>query len=264
MIGSPLLTAALLGASYISSLVLLFRWFARSDTSRVLPLEQNGPDKQHCSRCQPHIVMRLLCVIGSAAGLLACEAGAFAVVGSYLVPGFSCPDGWLPTSECILDTNSGKPGRETALEILLGCAAILLAARRLACRGPFYALAFLVTSIISFGAACDLVAGVESPARPYFAFKLIAALQLTAALGFILGNLILRMHAIAAFLRCTLAHMAGACVRILGALAMLAVWPNLPPASVIALILTLLLVPGVATALTGAAALSTFQPLKTE
>lgn len=254
MTSSPLLNAALIGAGYLSSLVLLFGWFVRSETSHVLPLGKSAASI--VSRCRWRTAVELILVSVFAAGLLAVETGAFARTGKFLVPAFSCPNDWLPTSECSLDFASGIRGRSTAFIILMACATILLAIRRFALSSAYYPLALLLLAMMGFGATADLVSGGRNAAPPQLVFRIVAAMQFAAAFAFALGVFILRPKTIAEFMRCMLVHLAGACVRILGAFATLAIWPHLPPASAITLLFAALLVPGVATALAGAAALS--------
>ncbi len=120
-----------------------------------------------------------------------------------------------------------------------------------------YPVLLLLTGIISFGAVIDIILGGLNPARAEIIFQVAGCLQITAAAAFSLGALILGAETLAALLRSVLAQMVGAGVRLLGALAMLSIWPYMPPASAVALLLVGVLVPGVATALTSIAALAT-------
>jgi len=255
MIGSGTLATAMLGGGYAASLVLLLRWFAGSHASHILPVEDDRPKQRAPARLRGPSARRSVLTLGIASALLAAEANAFALISTW-VPGLSCQQGWLPTAECMLDAASRQPGRGAALAILIGCAGMLIAARRITGCSVFYPTAALMLSIIAFGAVVDLVAGGGGAARPEIVLKLTAGLQLTAAAGFALAAIVLELRTATAWVRCLPAHIAGACVRILGALSMLALWPNLPAASAVALLVVLLLVPGVATALTTAAAIA--------
>ncbi|MCL4766016.1 MAG: hypothetical protein KJZ80_07285 [Hyphomicrobiaceae bacterium] len=260
MTGSGLLTAAVLGAAYLSSLALLLRWSARIEGSHVLAIARVRPT--HCAGpgLQARVALFTAAASIVAAALLALEAKALAFIGSSRVPGMTCPPGWLPAPACTLEVASSQPGAGTASAILLVCAAMMLAARRSMYRSALYPLACLLLGIAAFGAAADLASGSDGRARPQLAFRMAAGLQLTAAAGFVLTALVLRVRSIAAMRRCVLAHLAGACVRLLGALSMLALWPFLPRASAAALLVVMLLVPGVATALTGATAMASPPP----
>ncbi len=110
-------------------------------------------------------------------------------------------------------------------------------------------------AMLAFGAAIDLVAG-NGAARQDIVFRLVAGLQLTAAVGFALGLMILPVRKAGAVITGVLGQAAGASVRILGGLLMLALWPSLPAATAVALLIVTLLVPGVASALTAAAVIS--------
>lgn len=256
MISSGLLTTAMLGGGHIASLFFLFRWFSNSDASHVLPIGDDPPTRRAAGRFTLRAGFRVALVAGIATALLAIEANALAAIGSW-VPGVICGGNWLPTLDCRLEAASSQLGREVALAILVGCAVTMFAARHLMSSSVLYLPALLMIGIIGFGAAADIIAGGEAAARPELLFRIIAGLQLTAAAGFALSAVILPLRSVTAAIRCLLAHMAGASVRILGAISILALWPNLPAASAIALVVTMLLVPGVASALTAAAALAT-------
>ena len=256
MIIFGLLTAATLGGSYIASLYFLLRWFAGSDSSHVLPITDNCPMPRNPTRARWLETFRIGLISASAVLLLALEANTFTFLGSW-VPGVTCREGWMPAADCFINvTASTRPGRVAALAILIGSATLFLVARRRMPASVLYPTALLLLGILGFGAALDLIVGTTEAARPKIMFKVIAGLQLTAAAGFGLGALVLRLGSVQGAIRCLLAHLAGACVRILGAVSMLAFWPMLPAASAVALIVVLLLVPGVATALTAAAALA--------
>ena len=251
----PVFIAALLATAYIVAIALLFRWFARAEKSHVLPITNDRP-AAHRSRNPAGLLLRIALSVGAAATLLAIEVGAFAGLSYYLVPDLSCPTGWFFPPDCTLRIEPVANGNTTPeILILLICAMVLLVARRFAYESNFYPLVLIFCGMASFGAAVDLISGIDNPARPQLVFKLVTALQFTAAFGFALGLLIMKPRA-DSFVRGAVGHIAGACVRLLGAVAMLLVWPRLPPASAVTFLLTLLLAPGVATALSGAAALS--------
>ncbi len=256
MVPNGFLTAAVLGAGYIGLLTSLFRWCAASKQSHVLALDCGGVER--CAPCKARRFHMSLAV-GLAVALFCLEASGFMFLARLIGFPATCPASWLPLYGCTLSLAHAQPGASTAAGLLLGCVMVLLIARRAMPGSAFYPLTLLLIGIISVGAAVDLVAGSSAPARPQLVLRLATGLQVTAAVAFVLGLMILRGWSLAAFIRAVTAHAAGAGVRALGVLSMLAVWPHLPPASAIALLIAFVLVPGIATALTSVAALSTSQ-----
>lgn len=257
MTGSGLIAAAALGAAYLASLVLLLRWTARVEGSHVLAIGHVLPTTRRVRGLDGRALLFIVVVPALAAALLMLEAQAVAVLGGTRVSATLAPPGRLIATDGTLVLASGRPGREAAAAILFLAAALMMAARRLIQNNAVYPLAVLMTGLIAFGALADLASGSEGPARPQLAFRTAAGLQLTAAGGFIIGALVLRVRSMAVLMRGVLAHMAGAGARLLGVLTMLALWPALPRASAAALLVVLLLVPGVATTLAGATAMAT-------
>lgn len=255
MSSGKLLSGVFLAGAYLGALAILFRWFASSTRSHVLPLAPSIPMQVARSVCRWRLGFRSAAIAGLAAGLLMGEAMALVYVAASFVPGVHCAGGWPPMAACTLDVASAASARGAALVVLSCAIAGLAAVNRARNKSPYQPFIVLLFSIIAFGAAIDLSLEIDGPARPQLCFRLIGALQWTAAAGFVLGALILPMDSLTACIRSVLAHMGAALVRVLGALSMLTVWPYLPPASAVAM-LVLLLVPGVATALTGAVALS--------
>ena len=225
----------------------------------MLPLAPDVSKPVAPSPCRLRRGFCIMAMIGVAAGLLIGEATVLAQLASAIVPGVGCPGSWLPVTGCTADTTGAVPSRSAAFAIL-SCAAVTAGVlTRVTMNSPYRAFVVLVLGIVAFGATIDLIAAKNEPAPSQHCFRLISALQWAATAGFALGALILPAKSLAAFVGSVLAHMGAASVRILGALAMLTVWPYLPPASAIAM-LVVLLVPGVATALTGAVALSLMDP----
>ena len=255
MTESGLLTGLALGGGYVGSLVILFRWFASSRTSHALAIELGRPQANAGSVCRWRLILRFNGIAAITAALLFSEFKAFSFLAGSVVPGVHCVEGWPPVIRCTLDVAASTSVRGAAAAVLLGVSAMLVVTSWALKHSPYWPFAILVLGIVVFGAVADLVVGVDGPARPQLCFRLVTALALTAAVGFALGLLILQVESVAACMRGALAHMIGASVRILGALSMLTLWPSLPPASAVAMLIVLL-VPGVATALAGTAALS--------
>lgn len=252
MIDSGLLILAT-SCGYIGSLVLLARWFAACEATHVLPLDGSQPGSDAGTRWWA--ALRAVPALGLAAAMLVLEMKAFVLVGAWALD-ISCPYDWLPVPDCSLELDSAHPGRGTALAIFICCAAAFFAAHQFISRSIFYPATALILAMLAFGAASDLVAGSHGIARSGIVFRLTAGLQLTAAAALLLGLVVIRSASVPALIHCLLAHMAGACVRILAALLMLALWPSLPAASAVALVAVAMLLPGVASALSAAAALA--------
>lgn len=251
-----LLAATVLLALYISSLAMLLRWFATSQRSHVLSVEPRccaHSDTDRASSWQA--VYRFGWASAASGVLLVAELTALAFLATFFVPGVQCADGWHVRG-CTMDAQSMASLRVDGTPILIGSTGLYLAANRLIRRTAYYPCAVLALGILMFAATTDVLMGVEGPARPQLCFRLAGSLALTAAAAFLLSAVILRPHSMMAHVSAVLAHAMAALVRLLGALALLMLWPYLPPASAIAILLVLLVVPGVATALTAAAVLS--------
>lgn len=255
MVSGRLLSGIGLAGVYIGALTVLFRWLAASARSHVLSLAPSVPERVLRSTCRFRRGFRSAAIAALAAGLLIGEATALSYLADALVPGVHCPGGWLPVAGCTLDVDGAASARGAALAILWCATAGLVVVYRARHNSPYRPFAILVLGLVAFGAGLDSIVGIGGPARPQLCFRLIGALQLTAAAGFALGALILPIRSLGACIRSVLSHAGGATIRVLGALSMLMVWPYLPPASAVAMLIVLL-VPGVATALTGAVALS--------
>lgn len=240
MLGEILIILAL-SAAYATSLFVLFRYFGKSRSSHVLLVECIEPNKILAGDRNRRL-LKLTPSAALAAGLLWLESSALVLV-----------TGTLGTTSNVAPM---LPGRSTALAILLCSAAFQYLARKFILASVAYPVVLLLTGIIGFGAVIDIAAGGSGAARLEIIFQVAGWLQITAAVAFALGTLILSAETLAVLIRAVLAHVAGAGARILGALAVVAVWPYMPPASAIALLLAAVLVPGVATALTSIAALA--------
>lgn len=243
--------------AYLASLMLLLRWFSASRATHVLPAETIQPARRDGvgMRWQVFYAVPALGIAGAA---LVLEAKGLALVASWALS-LDCQDGWLLAADCSLEADQkSHPGRGVALVILAACSTVFAITRRLMHESVFYPASTLMLGILGFGAACDLVAG-GGGSQPQIVFKVAAGLQLTAAAALALGLVVLQVHALGVLIRGLAAHMAGACVRTLAALTMLSAWPALPAASAGALLLAVMLVPGVASALSAIAALGAAQ-----
>ena len=249
-----LIGVSILGA-YIGALMILFRWFSVSCASHILSVEPSRPRVRSQPTSWWRSVLRLAWISGAAGVPLIAEVNALNQLAATFVPGVQCGDGWLSIRRCTMEVAGSISPRGAGAVILIGCALSFLAGSRLISRTAYFPFAVLALGIASFAAGIDILFGIDGPARPSLIFRFSSALALTAAGGFALGALILRTNSIAAYVHAMLAHAVGASIRILGALALLMLWPFLPPASAVA-IMILLIVPGVATAFTAAAVLS--------
>lgn len=242
--------------AYLASLMLLLRWFSASRATHVLPAETIQPARRDGVGMRWQVLYAVL-ALGIAGAALVLEAKGLALVVSWALS-LDCQDGWLLAADCSLEADQGHPGRGVALVILVACSAVFGITCRLMHESAFYPASTLMLGILGFGAACDLVAG-GGGSQPQIVFKVAAGLQLTAAAALALGLVVLQVHALGVLIRGLAAHMAGACVRTLAALTMLSAWPALPAASAGALLLAVMLVPGVASALSAIAALGAAQ-----
>lgn len=253
MIYSGILVLATAGG-YVASLVLLARWFSAAEATHVLPVEASQP-VPHGGMQRWGIIFHAAFATGIAAALFVLEAKALALAVSWVL-GVDCQDVWLPAPNCSFDAEQSRPGTGMALIVLVGCGTAGALARRLMRASVFYPPAVLMLGIVAFGSVCDTLAGGGEGGHPVIVLEVAAGLQITAALALAIGLVVLHTRTLAALIRGLAAHIAGAGVRILAALTMLSLWPGLPAASAVAVLVVAMLVPGVASALTAAAALA--------
>lgn len=252
---SRLLIGVALCSAYIGALVILFRWFSASRASHVLPVESSRPPARSKSTLWRQSAVRLAWIPIAAGALLIAEINALVQLATVFVPGVQCDDSWLSIRRCTMGVETSILARHASAFLLSSCILIFLVISRLIRHAAYFPFSALALGIVAFAAGIDVLVGINEPARSSLIFRVSGVLALTAAAGFTIGALILRAESILAYIRAMLAHVMAALIRILGALALLMLWPFLPPASAVAIII-LLIVPGVATALTAAAVLS--------
>ncbi|HEX7074654.1 MAG TPA: hypothetical protein VF226_11480 [Hyphomicrobiaceae bacterium] len=252
MMGRVLVVLPLV-AAYVISLAILFRFFTQSRSSHVLVLECKARKESEPENCNRNFLSNAF-PIALAVGLLFAEAGALVLLAEAFN---SIPADLSANIHLMLHYEPMLPGRSAALAILICSSSVQLLARRFIRASVAYPVLLLLTGIISFGAAVDIIFKGLSPAPAAVIFQVAGCLQIMAAAAFGLGALILGAETLAGLMHAALAQAAGAGVRLLGVIAMLSIWSYLPPASAVALLLAGVLVPGAATALTSIAALAT-------
>jgi len=238
------------GAGYFGGIATFLGWCSGARSSHVLPLDALPLCRK--SKTNRRKGWQFFWWSLFAAGILALEVIATSELAELLVPEFRCSGSFWPMVNCIIEPSapSGSVGA-----VIVGSTAVLLAAHRYIRMRPVYPSVVLLAGIILFGAITDVLGGVGHSASMTAMMQLAASVQFVAAAGFLIAVSILQPPSVATLAWGACAHVGCAVIRIFGIAAMFGLTRHLPPASATAIWLTLMVVPGISTALAPAAVL---------